>query len=150
MSYWHTIAANGADMFGAGTYEKPWDNETDPMVIAKAKMEAAFEFMDKLGIEYFAFHDRDIAPEGKDLKETNAILDEIVAYCKELMKTHNKKLLWGTANAFNNPRYVHGASTSCNADVFAYAAAQVKKAMEVTKELDGENYVFLSNQIYNE
>ncbi|MGM9973331.1 MAG: xylose isomerase [Clostridiaceae bacterium] len=142
MSYWHTIAANGADMFGAGTYEKSWDNETDPMVIAKAKMEAAFEFMDKLGIEYFAFHDRDIAPEGKDLKETNGYLDEIVAYCKELMKSHNKKLLWGTANAFNNPRYVHGASTSCNAEVFAYAAAQVKKAIEVTKDLGGENYVF--------
>lgn len=142
MSYWHTLAANGSDPFGVGTYQKPWDNETDPLKIAKMKMEAAFEFMNKLGIDYFAFHDRDIAPEGKDLAETNAILDEIVAYCKELMQTHNKKLLWGTANAFSNPRYVHGAATTCNADVYAFAAAQVKKALEVTKELGGENYVF--------
>lgn len=142
MSYWHTLAANGTDPFGAGTYQKPWDNETDPMKIAKAKMEAAFEFMNKLGIDYFAFHDRDIAPEGNTLAETNTNLDEIVAYCKELMKANNKKLLWGTANAFNNPRYVHGAATSCNADVFAYMAAQIKKAIEVTKELGGENYVF--------
>jgi xylose isomerase len=142
MAYWHTLAANGSDPFGVGTYQKPWDNETDPMNVAKAKMEAAFELMSKLQIDYFAFHDRDIAPEGKDLAETNAKLDEIVAYAKELMAKHNKKLLWGTANAFGNPRYVHGASTSCNADVFAYAAAQVKKAMEVTKELGGENYVF--------
>jgi xylose isomerase len=142
MSYWHTLAANGSDPFGVGTYQKPWDNETDPLKVAKMKMEAAFEFMNKLGIDYFAFHDRDIAPEGKDLAETNAILDEIVAYCKELMQTHNKKLLWGTANAFSNPRYVHGAATTCNADVYAFAAAQVKKALEVTKELGGENYVF--------
>lgn len=93
MSYWHTLAANGSDPFGVGTYQKPWDNETDQMKVAKAKMEAAFELMDKLGMDYFAFHDRDIAPEGKDLAETNAFLDEIVAYCKELMKTYNKKLL---------------------------------------------------------
>ena len=142
MSYWHTLAANGSDPFGVGTYQKPWDTEKDPLKVAKMKMEAAFEFMNKLGIDYFAFHDRDIAPEGKDLAETNVILDEIVAYCKELMQTYNKKLLWGTANAFSNPRYVHGAATTCNADVYAFAAAQVKKALEVTKELGGENYVF--------
>jgi xylose isomerase len=142
MSYWHTLAAEGADPFGEGTYQKPWDNEIDPIKIAKAKIEAAMEFMDKLGIDYFAFHDRDIAPEGKDLAETNAILDEIVAYAKELMAKHNKKLLWGTANAFGNRRYAHGAATTCNADVYAYYVAQVKKAMEVTKELGGENYVF--------
>lgn len=142
MSYWHTLTGEGTDPFGAGTMERPWDGETDKMKLAKMRMEAAFEFMDKLGIEYFAFHDRDIAPEGKDLAETNKNLDEIVAYCKELMKKHNKKLLWGTANMFSNPRFVHGAATSNNADVFAYAAAQVKKALEVTKELGGENYVF--------
>ncbi|MFU0825564.1 xylose isomerase [Clostridium sp.] len=142
MSYWHTLTGEGTDPFGAGTMERPWDGETDKMELAKMRMEAAFEFMDKLGIEYFAFHDRDIAPEGKDLAETNKNLDEIVAYCKELMQKHNKKLLWGTANMFNNPRFVHGAATSNNADVFAYAAAQVKKALEVTKELGGENYVF--------
>jgi len=142
MSYWHTLSANGSDPFGVGTYEKPWDNEKDEMLVAKMKLEAAFEFMNKLEIDYFAFHDRDIAPEGKDLADTNAKLDEIVGYCKQLMKTYNKKLLWGTANAFGHKRYVHGAATSCNADVFAFAAAQVKKALEVTKELGGENYVF--------
>ncbi|WP_139904739.1 xylose isomerase [Clostridium thermarum] len=142
LSYWHTLTANGADPFGSGTYEKPWDGETDPIKLAKIRLEAAFELMNKLGIDYFAFHDRDIAPEGKDLAETNAILDEIVAYAKELMAKYNKKLLWGTANMFTNPRFVHGAATSCNADVFAFAAAQVKKALEVTKELGGENYVF--------
>lgn len=142
MAYWHTLTANGSDPFGAGTYQKPWDNETDPVKIARARMEAAFEIMNKLGIDYFAFHDRDIAPEGKNLAETNAILDEMVLYLKELMQANNKKLLWGTANAFNNPRYIHGAATSCNADVFAYTAAQVKKAIEITKVLNGENYVF--------
>ncbi|MDG5854586.1 xylose isomerase [Clostridium beijerinckii] len=142
LSYWHTLTATGADPFGVGTMIRPWDSETNEMDLAKARMEAAFELMDKLNIEYFCFHDRDIAPEGKTLQETNKNLDEIVALCKILMKKYNKKLLWGTANCFTNPRYVHGAGTSCNADVFAYAAAQIKKAIEITKELDGENYVF--------
>lgn len=142
MSYWHTLSAEGSDPFGAGTYQKPWDGEKDALKVSKMKMEAAFEFMNKLGIDYFAFHDRDIAPEGKDLAETNAILDEIVSYAKELMAENNKKLLWGTANMFTNPRFVHGAATTCNADVYAFAAAQVKKALEITKKLGGENYVF--------
>lgn len=142
MSYWHTLTGEGQDPFGVGTMERPWNGEKDAMKLAKIRMEAAFEFMDKLGIDYFAFHDRDIAPEGKDLVETNKNLDEIVAYCKELMARYNKKLLWGTANMFSNPRFVHGAATTCNADVYAYAAAQVKKALEITKELGGENYVF--------
>lgn len=142
LSYWHTLTANGADPFGVGTMIRPWDSETNEMNLAKARMEAAFELMDKLNIEYFCFHDRDIAPEGKTLQETNKNLDEIVELCKSLMKKYNKKLLWGTANCFTNPRYVHGAGTSCNADVFAYAAAQIKKAIEITKELNGENYVF--------
>lgn len=142
MSYWHTLCGEGNDPFGVGTAERPWQDITNPIELAKAKAKAGFEFMQKLGIEYFCFHDRDIAPEGKTLKETNEILDEVVAYIKELMKETGIKLLWGTANAFGNPRYVHGASTSPNAEVFAYAAAQVKKAMEVTKELGGENYVF--------
>ncbi|MFL0268680.1 xylose isomerase [Candidatus Clostridium radicumherbarum] len=142
MSYWHTLTGEGADPFGIGTMERPWNAEEDPMAKAKMRMEAAFEFMDKMGIDYFAFHDRDIAPEGKNLAETNKNLDIMVSYCKELMKKYNKKLLWGTANMFTNPRFVHGAATTCNADVFAYAAAQVKKALEVTKELGGENYVF--------
>lgn len=142
VSYWHTLTANGSDPFGVGTMLRPWDNVNDSMELAKARMEAAFELMDKLNIEYFCFHDRDIAPEGNSLAETNENLDKLVDYCKELMKKYNKKLLWGTANCFSNPRYVHGAGTSCNADVFAYTAAQIKKAIEITKELGGENYVF--------
>ena len=142
LSYWHTLTAGGTDPFGSATMLRPWDNLTDPMEIAKARMEASFELMDKLNIDYFCFHDRDIAPEGKTLAESNKNLDEIVAYCETLMKKYNKKLLWGTANLFSNPRFVHGAGTTCNADVFAYAAAQIKKALEVTLRLGGENYVF--------
>ena len=142
VAYWHTYQGTGGDPFGPGTALRPWDAITDPLTLAKQKMAANFELCEKLGVPFFCFHDRDIAPEGNTLKETNKNLDEIVAFTKELMKTNNLKLLWGTANAFSNPRYVHGASTSPNADVFAFAAAQVKKAMEVTKELGGENYVF--------
>jgi len=142
LSYWHTLCGGGSDPFGAATMERPWLAITDTMELAKAKMDACFEIMDKLDIDYFAFHDRDIAPEGKTLAETNAILDEVVAYCDKLMKETGKKLLWGTANMFSHPRFMHGASTTCEADVFAFAAAQVKKAMEVTKLLGGENYVF--------
>jgi xylose isomerase len=109
---------------------------------AKARVEAAFEFFDKLGVEYFCFHDRDIAPEGDTLAETNKNLDEIVALIKEKMSSSNVKLLWGTASLFTNPRFLHGASTSNNADVFAYAAAQTKKALEVTHELGGAGYTF--------
>lgn len=141
LSYWHTLTYGGSDPFGVASMIRPWDSESD-MELAKARMEASFELMDKLNIDYFCFHDRDIAPEGKDLAETNEKLDEIVAVCKELMHKYNKKLLWGTANLFSNPRFVHGAGTTCNADVFAYAAAQIKKAIEITKELGGENYVF--------
>ncbi|MDD3840481.1 MAG: xylose isomerase [Clostridia bacterium] len=142
VAYWHTYVARGADPFGTGTAIRPWDDISDPMELAKAKVEANFEFCEKLGVPYFCFHDRDIAPEGDTLRETNKRLDEIVALIKDYMSTSPVKLLWGTANAFGHPRYVHGAATSCNADVFAYAAAQVKKAMEITKELGGQNYVF--------
>lgn len=150
MAFWHTLIGSGSDPFGVGTSIRPWgkisleNNEMEkiPMELAKKRMRAAFEFMQKLDIPFFCFHDRDIAPEGSNLAETNRNLDEIVALAKELMKETDVKLLWGTANLFNNPRFVHGAATSCNADVFAYAAAQVKKAMEITKELDGSNYVF--------
>ncbi len=142
VAYWHTYQGTGGDPFGPGTALRPWDNISDPMELARAKMVANFEFCEKLGVPFFCFHDRDIAPEGDSLKESNKNLDEIVSLAKDLMKTSDLKLLWGTANAFSNPRYVHGASTSCNADVFAFAAAQVKKAMEVTKELGGQNYVF--------
>ena len=142
VAYWHTFQAAGNDQFGVGTMLRPWDKETDLMKLAKIKMEANFEFCEKIQSPFFCFHDRDIAPEADTLKETNRRLDEITAYAKELMKTSDVKLLWGTANAFGHPRYVHGAATSCNADVVAYAAAQVKKAMEITKELGGQNYVF--------
>lgn len=142
VAYWHTFNATGGDPFGSGTMVRPWDQVKDPLGQAKARMTAAFEFMSKLDVKYWCFHDRDIAPEGASLQESNKNLDVIVDLAKQLMKETGIKLLWGTANCFNHPRYVHGASTSCNADVFAYAAAQVKKAMEVTKELGGTNYVF--------
>ena len=141
MSWWHTMCAEGTDMFGVGTTDKSY-GETDPMEQAKAKTYAAFEFMDKLGIDYFCFHDRDIAPEGATLAESNAYLDEISDLMLELMKKYNKKVLWGTANCFGNPRYMHGAGTAPNADVFAFAAAQIKKAIELTVKLGGNGYVY--------
>lgn len=142
MSYWHTFTYMGNDPFGNATMFRPWDNAECSMEVAKERVHAAFEFMEKMQIPFFCFHDRDIAPEGKDLEETNQRLDEIVALIKEEMARTGIKCLWGTTNAFSNPRFVHGAGTSSNATVFAYAAAQIKKAMEITKELGGENYVF--------
>ncbi|NMA82754.1 MAG: xylose isomerase [Epulopiscium sp.] len=143
MAYWHTLTAEGTDPFGAGTMLRDWDHlENNPMDLAKARAEAGFELMKKLNIPFFCFHDADIAPAGKDLAESNKNLDIIAEHIKGLMQETGIKLLWGTANAFSHPRYMHGAATSCNADVFAYAAAQVKKAMEITKDLGGENYVF--------
>jgi xylose isomerase len=141
VAYWHTFTANGSDPFGAGTMIRPWDRFS-AMDLAKARVEASFEFYEKLGAPYFCFHDRDIAPEGSSLKETNANLDEIVALIKDHMKSSNVKLLWNTANMFTNPRFVFGAATTSNADVYAYAAAQVKKALEHAVELGAENYVF--------
>ncbi|WP_105618845.1 xylose isomerase [Vallitalea okinawensis] len=142
MAYWHTLTGEGSDPFGAGTMQRSWDSYTDPMDIAKARVEAAFELMVKLNIPFFCFHDADIAPQGSSLREFQKNLDTITAIMKDYMKDTGKKLLWGTANNFSNPRYVHGAATTCNADVYAIAAAQVKKAMDITKELGGENYVF--------
>lgn len=142
VAYWHTFQARGVDMFGGGTAIRPWDHITDPMDLAYAKVEANFEFCEKLGVPFFCFHDRDIAPEADTLAETNKRLDKVVARIKDRMKDSEVKLLWGTTNAFGHPRFVHGAATSCSADVFAYAASQVKKAMEITKELGGQNYVF--------
>ena len=142
VAYWHTFVAGGKDMFGDPSAVRPWDHLTDPMEVAKARVYAAFEFMEKMQIPYFCFHDVDVAPEGANLKETFANLDEIVALIKELMAKTGKKLLWGTTNLFSHPRFMHGAATSPNADVFAYAAARVKYTLEATKELGGENYVF--------
>ncbi len=141
MSYWHTMCAEGTDMFGAGTINKNYGS-SDPMDSAKRKAYAAIELMDKLDIDYFCFHDRDIAPEADTLRETNQRLDVITDLLEELMKEHGKKVLWGTANCFGNKRYMHGAGTAPNADVFAFAAAQIKKAIEITVRLGGEGYVF--------
>ncbi len=141
MSYWHTMTGEGTDPFGQGTMERDYD-KLDGIELAYARVEAAFEFMTKLGIEYFCFHDLDIAPEGNTLQEKLDNLDKIVVKIEEKMKETGIKCLWGTTNAFSHPRFMHGASTSPNADVFAFAAAQVKKALEITHRLGGTNYVF--------
>lgn len=140
--YWHTFRGRGLDIFGPPTINRDWDDNGNSVENAKRRIRCAFEFFSKLGIKYWTFHDRDIAPEGKDLQETNKNLDEVVALAKELQKETGVKCLWGTANLFSHPRYMNGAGTNPDAEVFAYAAAQVKKAMEVTHELGGENYVF--------
>ncbi|MCR5743068.1 MAG: xylose isomerase [Lachnospiraceae bacterium] len=141
MAWWHTLCANGVDMFGSATQDKSFGT-SDAMDLAKAKVYAGFEFMEKLGIDYFCFHDRDLAPEGRTLEESNENLAKIVDVVAEQQKLSGKKLLWGTANLFGNPRYMHGASTSPNVDVYAYAAAQVKAAMDATVKLGGHAYVF--------
>lgn len=140
--YWHTFRANGSDPFGAPTMNRPWEDGTDSVENAINRARVAFEFMEKLGAPFYAFHDRDVAPEGDTLAQSHENLDKVVDVFEEEQKRTGIKLLWGTANMFSNPRFMHGAATSCNADVFAYAAAQVKKAMEVTHRLGGENYVF--------
>jgi xylose isomerase len=140
--YWHTFRGTGSDPFGPGCAVRPWEDGTDSVEMAVKRVRVAFEFMEKLGVPFYCFHDRDVAPEGKSLAETNKNLDTVVKALKEEQQRTGIKLLWGTANLFSNRRFVHGASTSSNADVFAYSAAQVKKALEVTRELGGENYVF--------
>ena len=142
MAFWHTLTEDGSDPFGAGTMRRPWDDIDDPMEKAKARVRAGFEFMEKLNVPYFCFHDRDVAPTGGSLRETNDNLDEIVDLMASLMDETGIELLWGTAQLFYEPKYVHGAATAPNADVFAHAGAQVKKAMEVTERLGGDNFVF--------
>ncbi|MGW9528022.1 xylose isomerase [Paenibacillus terrae] len=141
MAYWHTLVAGGSDPFGVETAERPWSKFTG-LDLAKARVEAAFELLDKLSLPYFAFHDVDIAPEGASLKEFYSNLDTIVDLIEEHMKATGKKLLWNTANMFSHPRYLHGAATTSNADVYAHAAAQIKKGLEVGKRLGADNYVF--------
>src|SRR6478672_12262375 len=140
--YWHTFRGTGSDPFGAATMLRPWDDGSNSVSNAQKRARVSFEFIEKLGAPFYAFHDRDVAPEGKNLRESNKNLDAVVAVMKEEQKRTGIQLLWGTAQLFVQPRYVHGAATSCNADVFAYAAAQVKKALEVTHELGGAGYVF--------
>ena len=142
MSYWHTLTYMGTDQFGGDTMNRDWDNTDNAMKQAKERVYAGFELMEKLQMPFFCFHDVDIAPRGATLAESNKNLDEIVAVIKEEMARTGIKCLWGTTNAFSDDKFVHGAGTSSNASVFAYAAAQIKKAMEITMELGGENYVF--------
>jgi len=140
--YWHTFRGNGSDPFGSATMLRPWDDGSESVENACNRARVAFELIEKLDAPYYAFHDRDVAPEGGSLAETNKNFDAVVKVLKDEQQRTGIKLLWGTANLFSNPRFMHGAATSCNADVFAFAAAQVKKCLEVTKQLGGENYVF--------
>ena len=142
MAWWHNLCAEGTDMFGRGVADKSFGTKSGTMEHAKAKVDAGFEFMKKLGIKYFCFHDVDIVPEADDINETNRRLDEISDYILEKMKGTDIKCLWGTANMFSNPRFVNGAGSSNSAEVFAFAAAQVKKALEITVKLGGRGYVF--------
>ena len=140
--YWHTFRNPLSDPFGVGTAFRPWDDGSESVKNAQKRVKVAFEFMEKLGAPYYAFHDRDVAPEGKSLAASNKNLDAVAKVLKAEQQRTGIKLLWGTACLFANPRYMHGAATSCNADAFAYAAAQVKKAIEVTHQLGGEGYTF--------
>ncbi len=140
--YWHTMRGTGSDPFGPGTAIRPWDDGSNSVDNALKRIEVAFEIFEKLDAPYYAFHDRDVSPEGGSLRETNSNFDRIAKSLKEHQDKTGVKLLWGTANMFSHPRFMHGAATTCNADVFAFAAAQVKKCLEVTKMLGGENYVF--------
>jgi xylose isomerase len=142
MSWWHTFTFRGVDPFGGVTVFRPWDDTPDDVARAKERVHAAFEFMQKMQIGYFCFHDADIAPRRDNLLDTNRILDEVVPIIKDEMVHTGIKCLWGTSNCFGDAKFVHGAATSCNASVFAYTAAQIKKAIEVTQALGGENYVF--------
>ncbi len=141
-AYWHTMRGTGADPFGAGTAAHPWDDGSNSVANAQNRARVFFDFLEKIGIDYYCFHDRDVAPECATLAESNKALDQVVDTLEEEQKRTGKKLLWGTACLFVHPRYQQGAATSPNANVYAYAAAQVKKAMEVTHRLGGEGYVF--------
>ena len=142
MAWWHNLSATGQDMFGPGTADKSFGEEVGTMAHARAKVDAGFEFMQKLGLEYFCFHDVDLVPEGKDLEETHQRLDEITDYIKSKMAGTPIKCLWGTANLFGNPRYMNGAGSSNSIDVYCHAAAQLKKAIDCTVKLGGQGYVF--------
>lgn len=142
MAYWHTLCAQGRDQFGDETMAHPWNESSNAVKAAKAKMDAGFEFMQKLGIEYYCFHDVDLVQEGKTVKEYEERMREIVAYAKEKQAETGIKLLWGTANVFGHKRYMNGASTNPDFDVLSRAVVQIKNAMDATIELGGSNYVF--------
>ena len=142
MAWWHTLCAEGADQFGGGTKTFPWNGAACPIQVAKDKVDAGFEFMQKIGIEYYCFHDVDLVDEGANVEEYEANLKEIVAYLKEKQAETGIKLLWGTANVFGHKRYMNGAATNPDFDVVARAAVQIKNAIDATIELGGTNYVF--------
>ena len=142
MAWWHNLCASGVDMFGSKVADKSFGAVEGTMEHAKAKVDAGFEFMQKLGIRYFCFHDVDLVPEADDINETNRRLDEITDYILEKMQGTDIKCLWGTANMFSNPRFINGAGSSNSAEVYAFACAQVKKALELTVKLGGKGYVF--------
>jgi xylose isomerase len=139
---WHSFNWPGSDVFGVGTFDRPWlDPRLEPMIAARAKLDAAFEFLTKLGVPYFCFHDRDVAPEARTFRETQATLDAVIDDIGHRMGESGMKLLWGTANLFSHPRYAAGAATNPDPAIFAVAAAQVKSMLEATHRLGGENYV---------
>ena len=142
IAYWHTFCGQGSDPFGPGTQNFEWDQNPDPIQAAKDKADAAFEFITKMGFDYYCFHDIDLIQEGDSFEALEARLKEIVPYLKKKQQESGVKLLWGTANCFSNPRYMNGASTNPNFDVVARAGAQIKLALDATIELGGENYVF--------
>lgn len=142
VSYWHTFCGTGGDPFGPGTKNFPWLTATDPVQSAKEKMDAAFEFITKLGVPYYCFHDIDLVDEGSSLSQYESHIQQIVEYAKGKQKESGVKLLWGTANVFSNPRYMNGASTNPDFSVVAHAGTQVKNALDATIALGGENYVF--------
>ena len=141
-AYWHSMRGTGADPFGMGTMQMPWDDGTDSEANALKRLDVFFEFLVKCQIDFYCWHDRDISPERDTIAETNAVLDNVVSRLEELQKEHNKSLLWGTACLFAHPRYGQGAATSPYLGVYAHAAAQVRKAIECTHRLGGEGYVF--------
>jgi xylose isomerase len=142
VAYWHTFCGVGADPFGPGTQNFPWDQSNDPIQAAKDKADAAFEFITKMGFNYFCFHDYDLIQEAPSFLESEQRLSTIVEYIKDKKNKSGVKLLWGTSNCFSNPRYMNGAATNPNFDVVARAGGQVKLALDATIALDGENYVF--------
>lgn len=142
ISYWHTFCGTGGDPFGPGTRVFAWDQDNDANVRAKMKMDAAFEFITKMGAPYYCFHDIDLVDEGPSVGDYEKRLQTIVEYGQQKQKESGVKLLWGTANAFSNPRYMNGASTNPDFSVLAYAGTQVKNAIDATIALGGENYVF--------
>ena len=142
IAYWHSFCGTGVDPFGSPTRELPWSIHNDPMTAAKEKLDAAFEFITKLGVPFYCFHDRDLAPEGRDVEESAERLREMVSLAKEKQEESGVRLLWGTANLFSHPRYMNGAATNPDFQVLTHAAAQVKSAIDATIELGGENYVF--------